>query len=601
MKRFGRNDVCHLGGREHKWSRRPGEAGTQTLIPPRKVSDLFAFVTAFLVAFTALHAESEEVRVRFVDRAKAAGLNEIMVYGGVGSNRYLLETTGSGAAFLDYDNDGWLDVFLVNGSRLGKDSLPGAVSRLFRNKKDGTFEDVTAQAGVGRSGWGQSVCAGDYDNSGHEDLFVTYWGQNVLYRNRGDSTFETTTKAAGLTQDRRRWNSGCAFLDYDRDGDLDLFVGNYIDFELETTAPSESGLCLYRGISVACGPSGLLGGKNILYRNEGNGTFSDQSRPSGIVDAFGTYALGALTLDYDNDGWVDIYVANDSDPSTLYRNNKDGTFTDVGVLSGAAYSMDGRPQAGMGVSSADVNQDGYVDIFKTNFSEDTSNLYLNLGKGIFEESAFRTGLASNTRFLGWGCGLFDLDNDGWIDVFQVNGHVYPEIEQLEGLTYRQRKIVYVNREGKRFEDVTETIGGDVMIPRAGRGAAFGDFDNDGDIDVLVNNVNDTPSLYRNDTSPERHWIAIRPLGTRSNRSGIGARVRVRAGDLDLIGEVRSGGSYYSQNQLRVQFGLGETSTIDLIEVVWPSGQLDRFENVPSDRLVYLYEGEEELRRGRRVH
>lgn len=536
---------------------------------------------------------SIQVDFRFEDLAPRVGIRQFTVYGGKETNRYLLETTGCGAAWIDFNNDGWLDAFLVNGSRLeGFPERQEPISHLYRNNRDGTFTDVTESAGVGRSGWGQAVCAGDYDNDGFEDLFVTYWGQNVLYRNRGDGTFQGVTAGAGLLQDRRRWNSGCAFLDYDRDGDLDLFVANYIDFDPEATPTPDSGLCLYKGVPVACGPPGLQGGKNILYRNDGRGTFTDVSEISGITQAGGTYGLGVLTADFNNDGWIDIYVANDSSPSTLYQNKGDGTFMDVGILAGAAYSQDGKPQAGMGVSAGDYNHDGKLDIFKTNFAEDTANLYRNLGEGLFEEAAFVSGIGKNTRFLGWGCGFADFNNDGWVDIFQVNGHVYPEVNRLKTVApYQQRKIVYVNLGNSRFEDVTEQIGGDILIPRAGRGAAFGDYDNDGAMDVLVNNVNDYPNLYRTRLNQHNHWISIRPVGVRSNRSAIGARIRCKVGPMELIDEIRSGGSYYSQNQLRAHFGLGSAQKVDWIEILWPSGRMDRFENVAPNQILYVKEGE----------
>ena len=434
---------------------------------------------------------------RLEDATARSGIDQLTVYGGEKSNRYLLETTGCGAALFDYDNDGWLDAFLVNGSRweaFPKGKEP--VSHLYRNQHDGTFADVTQASGMSRAGWGQAACVGDFDNDGFDDLFVSYWGPNALYRNNGDGTFEDATSKAGLTQQRRRWNSGCAFLDYDRDSDLDLFVANYVDFEPATTPTPDSGLCLYKGVGVACGPAGLKGGKNLLYRNNGDGSFTDISGISGIENASGTYGLGVLTADFDNDGWVDVYVANDSSPNTLYRNNRNRTFTDMGLVSGVAYSQDGKSQAGMGVAAADVNHDGRLDIFKTNFSEDTANLYLNLGKGFFEDSAMSRGMGVNTRFLGWGCGLVDFDNDGWVDIFQVNGHVYPEVDRLgSGSRYRQRKIVYRNKGKGTFEDVTHQVGSAVLEPRPGRGAAFGDYDNDGDLDVLVNNVNARPDLY----------------------------------------------------------------------------------------------------------
>ncbi len=551
-------------------------------------------MVAWTTVLVGLAATPAQPPFFFEEVAQQSGIEHLTIYGGEAVNRFLLETTGSGAAFVDVDNDGWLDVFLVNGARL-EQSHPEALSRLYRNRGGGAFEDITDRAGVGWAGWGQAVCAGDYDNDGLTDLLVTYWGQNRLYRNRGEGRFEEVSAAAGLTQDRRRWNSGCAFLDYDRDGRLDLFVANYIDFEPDSTPTPDSGLCLYKGVPVACGPPGLQGGQNILYGNRGDGTFEDRSQPAGIAPADGTYSLGVLTADFNGDGWVDIYVANDSNPSSLLRNNRDGTFTDIGVISGSAYSQDGKPQAGMGVSAGDYDRDGDLDIFKTNFAEDSANLYRNLGQEFFEEAAFLAGIGRNTRYLGWGCGLADFDNDGWLDIFQVNGHVYPEVEQLDTVAgYRQPKLVYHNLRNGKFADVTRQAGPSLSRPQAGRGAAFGDYDNDGDLDVLVNNVNQSATLYRNQSVNSNHWLALRLLGKESNRNAIGARAVLRAGSLRSTEEVRSGGSYYSQSQFRLHFGLGSADRVDELEVRWPSGRVQRWENLPVDRLLVIREGSEAL-------
>ncbi|HXW08011.1 MAG TPA: CRTAC1 family protein [Vicinamibacterales bacterium] len=529
---------------------------------------------------------------RFVNVAREAGLLARTVYGGQETNQYLLETTGCGAAALDYDGDGWLDVFLVNGSVLeGFPKGQEPTSHLYRNKGDGTFEDVTERAGLRQSGWGQAACAGDYDNDGHADLYVTYWGQSRLFRNKGNGTFEDATTRAGLTEPRARWGAGCAFFDYDRDGRLDLLVANYIDLDLASTPVPSSGLCRYKGIPVACGPPGLPGGKNLLYRNRGDGTFEDVSEKSGVSRAKGTYALGVSTLDFDDDGWVDVYVANDSNPSALYRNNADGTFTDIGINAGCAYSQDGKPQAGMGVAIGDYDRNGTMDIFKTNFAGDTSTLYSNTGKGHCEDRTFAAGIGLNTRWLGWGVGFLDLDNDGWLDLFLVNGHVYPEVERVRTEAgYKQRKVVYRNQANGRFADVTLQLGEPVTIPKAGRGAAFGDFDNDGDLDVVVNNVHDTPDFFRLDQSGEPHWIGVALVGTQSNRSAIGARVRlVTAGGVQ-VQEVRGGGSYYSQNDLRVLFGLGGLRAIDRLEVRWPNGLEESWTGLGIRRYHVLKEG-----------
>ncbi len=536
----------------------------------------------------------------FVNRAAEAGLTARTVYGGTDTNKYLLETTGCGAAALDYDSDGWMDVFLVNGSTL-EGFPPGQepTAHLYRNRGDGTFEDVTDRAGLRQAGWGQGTCAGDYDNDGHPDLFVTYWGQNRLFRNKGDGTFEDITTRAGMADKRRRWGAGCAFLDYNRDGRLDVIAANYIDLDLASTPVPSSGLCRYKGLPVACGPPGLPGGKNVLYRNRGDGTFEDVSEQSGITRAKGTYGLGVSTLDFDDDGWVDVYVANDSNPSALYRNNHDGTFTDIGTTAGCAYSQDGKPQAGMGVAIGDYDRNGTMDIFKTNFAGDTSTLYANTGKGFCEDRTFQSGVGLNTRWLGWGVSFLDLDNDGWLDLFLVNGHVYPEVEQLKTEAgYKQRKVVYRNLANGRFQDVTTQLGAPVTEPKAGRGAAFADFDNDGDVDVIVNNVHDTPDFFRLDQSAKPHWISFTLVGTESNRSAIGARVLVTAGGAAQRQEVRGGGSYYSQNDLRLHFGLGTSAVADRVDVRWPNGREESWTGLESGRLHTLKEGTGSARGGK---
>jgi hypothetical protein len=528
----------------------------------------------------------------FTNVAKEAGLTATTIFGGTETNKYLLETTGSGVAVLDYDDDGWLDVFVVNGTVLaGFAAGAEPTSHLYHNEHDGTFRDVTAAAGLTQSGWGQATCVGDYDNDGHDDVFVTYWGQNRLFHNRGNGSFEDVTAAAGLRSAKPRWGSGCAFLDFDRDGRLDLFAANYIDFDLASAPVPESGLCRYKGLPVACGPPGLTGGKNVLYRNTGKGTFEDVSERAGITHASGTYGLGVSTLDFNNDGWVDLYVANDSNPSALYLNNHDGTFKDVGIAAGCAYSQDGKPQAGMGVAVGDYDRNGTVDLFKTNFAGDTSTLYSNDGKGLCEDRTFTAGIGLNTRWLGWGVAFVDLDNDGWLDLFLVNGHVYPEVEQLKSEAgYKQRKVVYRNLGNGRFEDVSVSLGPPITTPAAGRGAAFADLDNDGDIDVVVNNMHAPPDLFRLDLAPGPHWTTLKLAGSRSNRSAIGARVELTTGDGVQVQEVRGGGSYYSQNDLRVHFGLGRATRVDRLMVRWPNGTEEEWKDIAIDRIQTLTEG-----------
>ncbi|HEV7514246.1 MAG TPA: CRTAC1 family protein [Candidatus Acidoferrum sp.] len=535
----------------------------------------------------------------FLNIAKEAGLNAKTIFGGEHKNRYLLETTGCGVAFYDYDNDGWLDIFLVNGWRLeGFPAGQEPTSHLFKNNRDGTFTDVTGKAGLVHSGWGQGVCIGDYDNDGFEDLFVAYFGKNVLYHNNGDGTFTDVSEKAGVAGNGKRWNSGCAFVDYDRDGRLDLFVANYIDLDLATAPVPESGPCNYKGMLVACGPPGLNGGKNILYHNNGDGTFTDVSQAAGILNANGTYGLGVLTADFDNDGWPDIYVANDSTASALYKNLTNGKFTDVAMEAGCALSADGKPQAGMGVSAIDYDLDGNLDIVKTNFAGDTPSLYRNIGAGNFEDATFPAGLGKHTQYLGWGCGFFDMDNDGWADILICNGHVYPEVEQLRTEAgYAQRKLLYRNLRNGRFEDVSTGAGPGISVPSASRGCAFGDFDNDGDIDVVVNTVNDYPQLLRCDQKIGNNWLKVRTIGTKSNRSGIGARLRCvthPAGETKAhaqIDEVRSGGGYFSQNDLRVHFGIGKAEKVDLLEIRWPSGLMEKVENIKPNQVIYVKEGQ----------
>ena len=442
--------------------------------------------------------------IQFTDVAKQAGLTVKTVFGGEHRNKYLLETTGCGAAFFDYDQDDWVDIFLVNGWRFeGFPKGQEPVCHLFKNNRDGTFTDVTLKVGLARSGWGQACCVGDYNNDGWNDLFVSYYGQNALFRNNGNGTFAEVTKEAGLLQSRLRWNSGCTFLDYDKDGHLDLFVGNYIDFDVKTAPLPEDANCTYKGIQVACGPPGLEGGKNLLYRNNGDGTFTDVTEKAGMNGTLGTYALSCVAADLDATGWPNIYVANDSTSATYYVNQKDGTFRDQAIEAGVAYSPDGKPQAGMGVSIGDYNRDGLFDIVKTNFAGDTDSLYMNLGDGSFDDRTYQAGLGINTRLLGWGVSFMDIDNDGWLDILVANGHVYPEVDGTRvDAAYAERKYLYRNLRNGQFEDVSLTGGPGIVAPAPARGFAVGDYDNDGKLDAIVNCVNAPPQLLRLRFNPE---------------------------------------------------------------------------------------------------
>jgi len=555
-----------------------------------------------------LRAADSPPHVVFTDITSEAGLAHARnISGGPGNKQFLLEEMGGGAALFDYDNDGWLDIFLVNGTRL--DPTPRSrnpTSYLYHNNRDGTFTDVTERARLTRSGWGEGCCVGDYDNDGFDDLFVTYWGRNVLYHNNGDGTFTDVSEQAGVAGSENRWGAGCCFLDYDSDGLLDLFVANYVNFDpAHAPKPGQAAYCMYNDIPVPCGPLGFAGGTNILYRNLGNGTFTDVSEESGIArprgptsmvfvarnwQSTGSYGMGAAAADFDNDGWPDIYVACDSAPSLLYRNNHDRTFREIAVPAGCALDENGVALSGMGVAVGDFDGDGWLDIARTNFSEQVTTLYRNLGNGAFEDASIKAGLGVNRKYLGFGVGFLDFDNDGWKDLFLANGHVYSQIASRKlHLSYKEPKVLYRNLGNGRFEDVSASAGSAMRAENLGRGCAFGDLDNDGDVDVVVNNLDGPPSLLRNDGGNRNNWILVRCVGTRSNRSAIGTRVKVTSGGHSQIDEVMSGSSYYSQNDFRLHFGLGRATQADNVELSWPSGLKESFQNLPANRLFVLQE------------
>lgn len=533
---------------------------------------------------------------KFTDVAREAGLVHPSIYGGIDKKQYILEVTGCGVGFIDYDNDGWMDLLVLSGTRL-EGPPPGATNRLYRNNRDGTFTDVTAKAGLTFTGWASAITVGDYDNDGFDDIFLTCYGHNILYKNNGDGTFSDVTRKAGLWQDPIRYGSGCTWIDYDRDGHLDLFVATYLNTTLEKLPkPGMNPECNWKGVSVNCGPRGLPTGYVQLFHNNGDGTFTDVSEKSGVAAATGGYPMTAVAADFDNDGWPDIFVASDSKPSFLFCNNHDGTFREEGLLRGAALSEDGMEQAGMGVGIGDCNLDGKTDLFKTHFADDTSILYLNDGKGNFDDNTARAGLGVETRFVGWGAGVVDLDNDGFPDLFVVTGSVYPEVEQkLPAYPFKTPRLIFRNLGDGQFEELIEEAGSGVAAPHASRGCAFGDFDNDGDLDVLILNMNEPPSLLRNDLAGNSHWLKIRLIGTRSNRSAIGARVLARYGGREQVQELTAQSSFYSVNDRRLHFGLGAAASAD-VSVRWPNGATETIANVGADQLVTIREGAGIIRR-----
>lgn len=517
--------------------------------------------------------------VSLVDVAAQSGLRARFVNGGEAAKQYIIEANGTGVAFFDFDNDGWDDVFLVNGSRLGGGNAGG--NYLFRNDH-GKFVDVTKQAGMQRTGWGNGVCVGDVDNNGYDDLFVTYWGANVLYLNTGKGSFR-----AVVWKDRGEWSTGCSFLDYDRDGRLDLVITRYLEFDpAKTPQPGAAANCMWKGSPVFCGPRGLPPGGLTLYRGNGDGTFVDVTEPSGAGAAGRFYGFTVLATDFNHDGWTDIYVAGDSSPSVMLRNNKNGTFSELGTETGVAFNEHGYEQGGMGLAAGDFDNDGRLDLIKTNFTGDYPNLFHNLGAGIFEDVAMKAGLAVNPQYVAWGVGLVDFDNDGWLDVFQVNGHVFPELEKKPGgEPFKNPRILYRNLGGGRFEDVSAMAGPGVSERASGRGAAFADFDNDGDMDVLIMNMHGAPSLLRNDMTSGNGWLQVRLSGI-----AMGAVVTLEAGGRKQAQTVVSQTSFLSHNGRRLHFGLGKAKTVDGLTVAWPSGRVERFSVTGINRILRLDEG-----------
>jgi len=531
-------------------------------------------------------------QIHFEDIARQAGLTALNVYGGDTHKEFIIETTGNGAIIFDYDNDGWPDVYLPNGSTIeGFPDNKAPTAHLYHNNHDGTFTDVTARAGLLHSGWGQGGCVGDFDNDGYLDLLVTYWGQNTLYRNNGDGTFTDVTAKAGLKTVRDEWSTGCSFVDYDRDGKVDIFLVHYVDFSYDSVPrPGQGRWCQWKGINVMCGPRGLKPGVNALYHNNGDGTFSDVSQKSGILNATACYGFTSLTADFDHDGWPDIYVACDSTASLLYHNNHNGTFAEIGKKAGVAYNEDGSEQAGMGLAADDFTHSGFQDIIKTNFSDDTPTLYRNRGENNFDDVTYSAGLGKIKSWLGWGAQFYDFDNSGWPDLLIANGHVYPEVDgKALGTSYREPKVAYYNLRDGTFANITAEAGSALSESHSGRGMALGDLFNDGHQEALVSNMNEPPSLYYN-TAPIENWISLQLIGVKSNRAALGAVVTLEQGSDKHEKEVRSGDGYISQSDLRLHFGLGSSTRAQKIMIRWPSGLVETLSDLPANQYYVVREG-----------
>jgi len=565
-------------------------------LPRHRISRSLVLLVCLLLPQPLSHGEGQGPKaqpapgLRFTDATASSGISFQHVVSL--EKRYLMESMSGGVLLLDYDQDGWLDIYFTNAPSVEM-ALDGkkARSALYHNNGDGTFTDVTDRAGVGYPCWAMGGAVADYNNDGWPDILVTCAQGVVLYRNNGDGTFTDVTKEAHLTD--ARWTTGAAFTDYDGDGFVDLMVSRYVEFDLKNLPPFGVGpTCHYRGIPVQCGPRGMKGLGDSLYHNNGDGTFTEVSKQAGVDDPAGYYGLGLVWSDFHGDGRPDLFIADDSTPNYLYRNDGNGHFTNVSFLSGTAVNSDGGEMAGMGVAVCDYNHSGRFSISVTNFEDQGETLYRNDGDMNFSEVSRAAGIKSTTaRYLGWGIGCVDLDNDGWPDLMLVNGHVYPQVDSLkEGAKYKERKLVFLNQHDGTFRDVSEAVGPALAAAQASRGAAFGDLDNDGRIDVVVENIDGAPLVLRNEGPNTNHWISLQLIGTRSNRLAIGAKVKAVAGPLAQIDEVRSGGSYLSQNDPRVHFGLGAVEKLDSIEIRWPSGGTETLRNTPADRFYIVKEG-----------
>ncbi len=550
----------------------------------RTFGPLAGFVILLLVAPSRIPA-IQGSGIVFTDITARAGITFKHVASP--DKKYIVESMSGGVALFDYDNDGNPDLFFVNSLTVDLVKSGGKTrSALYHNNGDGTFTDVTDKAGLADVGWGMGVAVGDYDNDGFDDLFVTCLGQNHLFRNNGNGTFSDVTKSAGVGASK--WSTGAAFLDYDNDGKLDIFVAGYVDFDINHLPEFGKGrTCQYKGVPVQCGPRGLPGAGDRLFHNNGDGTFTDVSVKAGVADPDGYYGLGVIASDFDGDGFVDIYVANDSTPCFLYHNNGDGTFKEIGFNSGSAVNGDGSEQGSMGVTVADYDHSGRFGILKTNFADEYDTLYHNDGNNSFTDVSYAAKVAqASLSYVGWGTKFFDYDNDGWVDLFMANGHVYPQLQN-----YRQRKLVLRNNRDGTFTEVAAQLGAPFLEKRVGRGVAIGDLDNDGDLDIVVADLDGSPQVLRNDGGNANNSVLIKTVGVKTNRDGIGASVKIVSGDLTQIDEVRSGGSYLSQNDLRLHFGLEKRTKIDRIEVRWPSGIVDKITNANVNKILTVKEGQ----------
>jgi hypothetical protein len=522
--------------------------------------------------------------LRFTEISQQAGIKFRHVFSP--EKKYIAESMGGGVALFDYDNDGYLDIYFVNSLTVDlAKSRQRTSSALYHNNGGNGFTDVTSKSGLGDIGFGMGVAVGDYNNDGLEDLYVTCLGPNHLFKNNGKGSFTDVTVKAGVGDPR--WSTGAAFVDYDKDGKVDLFVSNYVDFDFNHLPEFGVGrTCQFKGVPVQCGPRGLPGAGDSLYHNNGDGTFSDVSRKAGVADPNGYYGLGVICSDFDEDGFVDIFVANDSTPNFFYHNNGDGTFKEIAFTSGTAVNESGSEQGSMGVTLGDYDHDGRLDLFITNFDDEYNILYHNDGQNSFTDVSFKSKVGEiSLAYVGWGTQFFDYDNDGWVDLFVANGHIYPQRGH-----YRQREFLHHNNQDGTFSEVAAQTGSALMEERVGRGAAFGDIDNDGDVDMVVADLDGGPQLLRNDGGNANNSILVKTVGVKNNRDGIGARVKIVSGDMTQIDEVRSGGSYLSQSDFRLHFGLQKRTRVDLMEVRWPNGAIERIANVSANKILTIKEG-----------